>query len=368
MTMTEETIDAEFDHEGLTVVQDRASGLRAVIAVHSTALGPAVGGLRWRRYPTLTAGIVDALRLSHAMTWKNAAAELPFGGGKAVVLDDGDQTRREARLRAFAEALNGLGGRYITAEDVGTSVPDMDLLASSSPFVAGISHERGGRGDPSPTTAKTVVVAIEQGVHAKLGADLEGRRVAVIGLGKVGARVAAELRARGAQLLLSDIDEVRARALAADLGGVPVDVEQALRAHVDVLAPCATGEMIGLGLVPQLSCAVVAGAANNPLVDDATADALHQRGILYVPDYLANCGGMLQIAAEHHGDSDAVLAAAVRRAAARIAEVLAEASAERRAPYLVARERVLARLASAGGVSEPASGRAEAPASAPVGS
>jgi glutamate dehydrogenase/leucine dehydrogenase len=281
------------DHERVEVVQDSRTGLRAVIAIHSTALGPAVGGLRMRPYAGLDGAVRDARRLSAAMSLKNAAAGLGLGGGKAVIVDDGTAgAQRDARLRAFADAIEALDGAYVTAEDVGTTPRDMDLIATRTAHVLGRSPELGGRGDPSPATARTVHAAVRAGVAARLGAaDLAGLRVGIAGVGNVGAALARLLAADGAELTLADADAARAGALAAELGARVTETDALLRLPVDVLAPCATGEMIDAELAGDVSCSVIAGAANNPLVDDGTAAALHARGVLYAPDFLANCGG-----------------------------------------------------------------------------
>jgi leucine dehydrogenase len=344
------TLLAGSDHERVLVVQDARSGLRAVIAVHSTALGPAVGGLRMMPYPDLDAAVFDALRLSAAMSLKNAAAGLGLGGGKAVIVsgpaDDGD-TRR-ARLIAFAGALESLGGSYFTAEDVGTSPQDMELLATRTRYVLGLPPERGGTGDPSPVTARTVLGAIRDGVRVRLGRDsLAGLRIGVVGVGKVGGALAEALAAEGAELVLADQSHARAGELAQRLDAQVSTPDALLRERLDVLAPCATGEMIDAALASELSCAVIAGAANNPLVDDAAAEALHARGILYVPDFLANCGGMLNVAAEYRRAGDGFVEAGVVAARERLRAVLDAAASSGRMPLDVAREQALSAIAAA---------------------
>lgn len=335
-------------HEHVELVQDPASGLKAVIAVHSTALGPAVGGLRWQRYPDLDAAVRDALRLSYAMSLKNAAADLSLGGGKAVIVDDGATERRGERLLAFADALNRLGGRYVTAEDVGTTPADMDLLATRTAHVLGRSPESGGTGDPSPATARTVHAAVRTGVaHALDVHGLGGVRVGIVGVGKVGAALARLLHADGAVLELADADAARARQLADELGAVARTPGELLQARLDVLAPCATGEMIDSGRARTLSCSVVAGAANNPLTDDRTAAVLHERGVLYVPDFLANCGGMVNVAAEYRRAGAGFVEERINAAGARLRAVLDEARRDGRMPLVVAREHALRSIARA---------------------
>jgi leucine dehydrogenase len=325
------------DHEHVELVQDPNSGLRAVIAVHSTALGPAVGGLRMRPYPDFDAAVRDALRLSFAMSLKNAAADLGLGGGKSVIIDDGE--RREERLLAFADALNRLGGRYVTAEDVGTTPADMDLMARRTRHVLGRSPEHGGKGDPSPATARTVLGAI----RAAANDELEGLRVGVVGVGKVGAARARLLAHAGAEVLVADADPRRAHALGLEVRRP----DELLATPLDVLAPCATGEMIDAARARELPCAIVAGAANNPLVDDRTAAVLHERGVLYVPDFLANCGGMVNVAAEYRRGGAGVVGVRIDAAEQRLRAVLDEARRDGRMPLAVAREHALQAIARA---------------------
>jgi glutamate dehydrogenase/leucine dehydrogenase len=335
-------------HERVEVVQDPTSGLRSVIAIHSTALGPAVGGLRMQPYPDLDAAVRDALRLSFAMSLKNAAADLTLGGGKAVIVDDGTPAGRSERLLAFADAVQALGGAYLTAEDVGTSPQDMDLIATRTDYVLGRSPQQGGSGDPSPVTARTVLGAIRAGVELRLGAaGVAGLRVGIAGVGKVGASLARMLAAAGAELVLADAHPGRAAALGDELGAATMAPDRLLRERVDVLAPCATGEMIDAALAEELPCAVVAGAANNPLVDDRTAAVLHERGVLYVPDFLANCGGMVNIAAEYRAAGADFVEARIAAADAQVRAVLAEARRDGRIPLDVARERAVRAISSA---------------------
>ncbi|HEX3510984.1 MAG TPA: Glu/Leu/Phe/Val dehydrogenase dimerization domain-containing protein [Solirubrobacteraceae bacterium] len=337
-----------FGHEQLHLFRDPATGLTGVVAIHSTALGPAMGGLRLRRYRDIEAAAVDAMRLARAMTLKNSAAGLSLGGGKAVLLDDGEWHDREARLLAFADVVEQLDGRYITAEDIGTTTEDMDVLATRTEWVVGRSRAGGGLDDPSPATAHTVFAAIEAGVRHALGVDsLRGMRVGVLGAGKVGAPLIALLGEAGAELTVADVDPARAVAAVAAAGGrgAVVGLEGFVTRDLDVLSPCAVGEVIALQDVASLRCRVVAGAANNPLVDDATAVAVHERGILYVPDFIANCGGIIQVAGEHEGLAPEAIAAQQEAAIARIEELLEEAEAHGAMPRAVAVERALQRVA-----------------------
>ena len=331
------------DHEKVILVQEPKSGLTGVIAIQSTALGPAVGGTRWRRYGDLGEAFEDALRLARAMTLKNAAAELQWGGGKACIIDDGSP--RERQLKAYADLLNHLDGEFIAGKDVGMTLDAMNFLSKRTRWVVGVAPDHGGLGDPSPATAQTVLGAVQAALRIRFGSDeLAGRSVAIVGVGSVGASLARQLTAGGAKLVLADIDEGRLRDAAKATGGEAVSIGEALGAKVDVLSPCATGEMIDTEMAERLRCAIIAGGANNPLVDDGAAQELHRRGVLYVPDYLANAGGVIMNAVEFNGEGPEALRAALERAVARTAENLRVAADTGRPPYEIAREAVEMRL------------------------
>jgi len=337
-----------FEHERLLLFSDPDTGLRGVVAIHSTALGPAMGGLRLRRYPDIAAAAGDALRLARAMTLKNSAAGLNLGGGKAVLLDDGEWEDRDARLRAFGDVVESLAGTYITAEDIGTTTEDMDLIAERTRWVVGRSRQGGGLDDPSPATARTVFGAIEAGARVRLGADsLAGIRVGVLGAGKVGGPLIAMLAEAGARLTIADADPARAAAVAAAVGAEVVPVEGFIHRDVEVLSPCAVGELIAVGDVPSLPCRVIAGAANNPLVEPETALALHRAGILYVPDFIANSGGIVQVSGEYEGLDEEAIAVQQAATIARIGEVLDEAGERGVPPREVAVEMALERVSRA---------------------
>jgi leucine dehydrogenase len=290
-------------HEQVAFVGDGPSGLRAIIAVHSTALGPSLGGVRFWQYPTEREALLDVLRLSEAMTLKAAVAGLDQGGGKAVVLvDDPDAPRSEALLRAMGRAIDELGGRYIAAEDVGATTRDMDLLALETSWVTGVDPSRGGSGDPSPVTAVGVVAAM-RAVCGVLDGDtsLRGRRVAVQGAGHVGTHLVQLLREAGAEVVVADVNPARARDVAAAHGAVAVGADAVLETECDVLAPCALGGVLDATTVPRLRCRAVCGAANNQLADDDAADLLAARGVLYAPDFVASAGGIINIAEEFTG-------------------------------------------------------------------
>ena len=339
-------------HEELVIRKGRRTGVYTIVAVHSTALGPALGGCRMWHYRSPAEGVADALRLAHAMTLKAAAARVPLGGGKGVVcLPPGPPPSGRLRRRLlldFADTVNLLGGRYVTAEDVGTSSRDMALMSEHTKFVSGLSRSRGGSGDPSPATALGVESAIRACCQRRFGSRaLRGRTVAVLGVGHVGVRLARRLSRAGAELLVTDIDE-RRRALAEELPGArAVDPGDALLAEVDVLAPCALGGVLDERTVPDLRCQVVCGAANNQLTHDAVADLLAERGILYGPDFIANAGGIINIAVELEGYDPALAARRVRGIEQAMGEVLDEAERAAITPLAAAIELARRRLAAA---------------------
>jgi leucine dehydrogenase len=278
-------------HELLLACEDEGAGYRGVVAVHSTALGPAVGGARFLGYASREEAVTDALRLSRGMTYKNALAGLPLGGGKSVIIGDNRVRDREALFRAHGRFVESLGGRYITAEDVGTSPSDMEIVRRETRHVAGLLDKSG---DPSPVTARGVLRAIEASARFRWGSDdLAGRRVAVQGLGHVGYHLARELRAAGARLVVTDTDEGRVRRVVAECGAEWVAPAEIYSVGADVFAPCALGGVLNDETIPQLRVEVVAGAANNQLLEARHGDALGARGILYAPDYVANAGGVI---------------------------------------------------------------------------
>ena len=270
--------------------------------MHSTVRGPSLGGCRLWAYEDSRSAMRDALRLSRAMTYKSAVAGLPLGGGKGVIMLRPDQplgaARRRDALLDFADTVDAVGGRYVTAEDVGTSSEDMEIIRERTRHVAGLPRERGGSGDPSPFTALGVVTAIEISCERVFGtASLEDRTVAVAGLGHVGGDIARRLAAAGARLVVTDVDE-RKRELAGELGADWAEPDGIHRAEVDVFAPCALGGILDDETVPELGAPIVAGAANNQLADDLVADLLRSRGVLWAPDFVANAGGIINISVE----------------------------------------------------------------------
>ena len=261
---------ADDDHEQIVIRQDPATGLRFIVAVHSTVLGPALGGMRLKRYPGgLREALEDVMGLARTMTLKASAAGLELGGGKAVMIDDGREEMRAARLEGAAGVIEGLDGAYITAEDIGTTTADMDHLSRFTRFAVGRSREGGGGGDPSPVTAETVFQGMRRGLRAATGSDtLEGRRVGVVGLGKVGSVLATRLVEAGASVIGCDLDSERCEQVCVQHGlEIAPSAEAILASELDVLAPCAGGGLIDDALARALDCRVIAGAANNPLTD-----------------------------------------------------------------------------------------------------
>ena len=293
------------DHEQVVFAHDAASGLKAIIAIHDTTLGPGMGGCRIWPYTTEQAALTDALRLSRGMTYKSALAGLPMGGGKCVVIGEAASIKTPALLSALGDAIERLGGRYITAEDVGTSPADMAVVARATRYVTGF--DRDGGGDPSPFTARGVYHGIRAAVKHRLATDsLKGIHVAVQGLGHVGAALCGLLAEAGARLSVTDIDAGRCHRIAHRLGAKPVAPDAILDVAADVFAPCALGAVITAEALPRLRFAIIAGAANNQLATDELADALRERGILYAPDYAINAGGIIEVAQRWLGDDTPV--------------------------------------------------------------
>jgi len=321
---------ADFDaHEGVHFFTDSASGLQAVIAVHSTHLGAAAGGCRWWTYADDAAALTDALRLSRGMSYKNAMAGLPMGGGKGVILKAAPKT--DALLTAFGRAIDSLGGRYVTAEDVGMSDADMTVIARSTRHVSGLPVAGGkAGGNPGPSTAQGVFIGIRAAIAHQLGkTDFGGVHVAVQGLGSVGYGVAERLVAAGARLTVADVDAARTAMAASQLGATVVGIDEILSVEADVLSPCALGAILTESSIATLRVAVVAGAANNQLETAADGARLRARGILYAPDYVINAGGIINVVAEYLGDGDAAaVAARVAAIEPRLAGIFAAADAQ----------------------------------------
>lgn len=290
---------AEMGHEEIVLCSDPGCGYRGIIAVHSTRLGPALGGTRFWTYADDEEAIVDALRLSRGMTYKNAVAGLSLGGGKSIIIGDNKTTDRENIFRAHGRFVESLGGRYITAEDVGTSTKDMDFVHMETGHVAGLA---GKSGDPSPVTAHGVFRAVQASANRRWGSDsLEGKTVSIQGCGNVGRYLAEELHGAGARLVVSDIDPAKVARVAQATGANVVEADAIYSVQADIFSPCALGGIINDETIPLLKVEVVAGGANNQLLEDRHGDALEARGILYAPDYVANAGGVINVYGEVEG-------------------------------------------------------------------
>jgi leucine dehydrogenase len=281
----------EGDHEQVIFCIDEASGYRGLIAIHSTALGPAVGGARFWNYASDEDAITDALRLARGMTYKNAFAEIPFGGGKSILIGDNRRPDRETIFRTHGRFVETLGGRYITAEDVGTSTSDMEYVRLETTHVAGLA---GRSGDPSPVTAHGVFRAIQAAAKFRWGSDeLAGRAVTLQGCGHVGYHLAKELHDAGARLIVTDTNRERLRRVVDEFDALALPPDEIYSAQADIFAPCALGGIINDQTIPQLKVEIVAGAANNQLLEPRHGIALEERRILYAPDYVANAGGII---------------------------------------------------------------------------
>lgn len=346
MTQASEALEefAGSEHEDIVAVRRADSGLRAIIAIHSTVLGPSLGGARFYPYEDEALALHDVLRLSRAMTQKAALAGLAQGGGKAVIIGDPHSVKTPALLRDFAAAVNALEGRYITAEDVGTTQEDMDFIRETTPFVAGTATVHGGSGDPSSATAVGVVVAMEAAAARRWGTGLENRTVCVLGAGKVGGEIVRLLVERQAVVLVSDVDRAKAEAAVRAGAARVVDPADALHVTADILCPCALGGLLTEEIVSGLGFDIIVGAANNQLADAHVADVLARAGILYVPDFLANAGGIINIAEEAHGYDRERALEAVGRIRSTLATVLDASEAAGITPLAAAEKLVATRL------------------------
>jgi len=290
---------AEMGHEEIVMCSDPSVGYKGILAVHSTKLGPALGGTRFWQYGTDDEAITDALRLSRGMTYKNAVAGLHLGGGKSIIIGDNKAKNREEIFRAHGRFVESLGGRYITAEDVGTSTKDMAYVQMETKHVAGLA---GKSGDPSPVTAHGVFRAVQASANRKWGSDsLEGKTVAIQGCGSVGSYLAKELHEAGARLIVSDIDAAKTAKVSKATGAKVVKGNAIFTAVADIFSPCALGGIINDKTIPKLKVEVVAGGANNQLLEERHGDELQRRGILYAPDYVANAGGVINVYGEVAG-------------------------------------------------------------------
>jgi leucine dehydrogenase len=319
--------------EALHLAHDPATGLKAIIAIHNTRLGAALGGCRYLAYPDDDSAIRDAIRLAQGMSYKAALAGLEQGGGKAVIIRPPHVDNRGALFEAFGRMIESLGGRYITAVDSGTSSADMDCIAQQTNHVTSTT----AAGDPSPHTAMGVYAGIRATALARLGSDdLQGLRVALQGLGNVGYALAEQLAADGVELFVSDLDPGRVQLAVEQLGAHPVSSEELFSTPCDILSPCGLGGVLNSQTVSELHCAAVAGAANNQLASAGVADELEARGILYAPDYVINSGGLIYVALKHRGEELPAITAHLARIGQRLTEIYAHAQADKRSPARVA--------------------------------
>ena len=324
----------DFDaHEALHFVTDEASGLRAIIAMHSTHLGPAAGGTRFWHYADDAEALTDALRLSRGMSYKNAMAGLPLGGGKAVVMVDGGHPKSPRLLEAFGRLVDSLEGRYITAEDVGATVSDMEVVATQTPYVSGLPRTAvDADGNPAPKTALGVYLGIKAGVQFQLGrSSLRGVTVGVQGLGGVGYALCGLLAAEGASLRVADIRPETVQRACKEFSALASQPHEILFERVDVLSPCALGAVFDSNTIPRVQATIIAGAANNQLATAADGARLHAAGVLYAPDYVINAGGIISVGREYLGGASvASIEAEISRIPERLTEIFARSRAENR--------------------------------------
>jgi leucine dehydrogenase len=327
------------DHEVMHFVTDHATGLKAIIAVHSTHLGPGAGGTRFWHYAQGSDAVADALRLSRGMSFKNAMAGLRLGGGKAVILADGTRTKTPEMLAAYGRAIDGLGGAYVTAEDVGITVADLVAVSKHTRYVSGLPAAQGAAGgDPGPFTSYGVYLGVKAAVRRALGkSSLQGLHIAIQGAGSVAGGLARLAARDGARISIADIDQARAQKVADDVGGTVVAPADIMTLEADVLSPNALGAILTQESIAALRVPVVAGGANNQLATPAEGDLIHQRGILYAPDYVINAGGIINVGSEYLGDSDeAGVNRKIEEIPGRLDSIWAESDATGRNPAAVA--------------------------------
>ncbi|MFN3513328.1 MAG: Glu/Leu/Phe/Val family dehydrogenase [Phenylobacterium sp.] len=340
-------------HEGVHSFFDERSGLKCIVAVHSTARGPAAGGCRMWPYASAELALEDALRLSRAMSYKNAMADLDLGGGKAVIIGDSRKDKTPALFEAFGRAVETLGGRYWTAEDVGVSPADLTHARKQTRFVAGLEGHAAASGDPSPVTAEGVFRGVKLCVARALGRDLAGVTVAIQGVGHVGAYLAEKLHAAGARLVIADVNEQAVAEVARRTGAQVVSPGAIFDVEADVFAPCALGGAVNATTLSRITAKVIAGGANNQLADAEAGRQLFDRGVLYAPDYVINGGGIINVAGEiralerDEAFDPAWVEAKLARLTQTLEEVLDRAAAENRPTHEVANEIAKARIAAA---------------------
>lgn len=340
------------DHEKVVFASDDETGLRCIIAVHSTQLGPAAGGCRMWPYSNSAEALTDVLRLSRGMSYKNAMADLPLGGGKAVILGDPARHKSRTLFAAFGRIVDSLGGQYVTAEDVGVNETDMLHISEQTTHVAGLprdasaSRDQTAGGNPSPKTARGVLAGIKAALRHRFGSDqLSGRHIAIQGLGGVGGNLALLLHAEGARLTVADMSESRVRSVVEQTGAATSEVDRILQTDADVLAPCALGGVFNDESIAQLQSGIIAGGANNQLLEDRHGQMLHDAGVLYAPDYVINAGGIINVCGEYLGGwSDAEVDQRVDAIGDTLSRIFAETKRSNRPSNIVAdtmaRERI----------------------------
>ncbi len=336
----------QYGHEQIVFAQDRKVGLKAIIGIHSTVLGPSLGGCRMWKYSDEGEALRDVLRLSRGMTYKAAVAGLKLGGGKAVILGDSRTQKTPELLRSFGRIVEGLSGRYITAEDVGMKVADIDTIRTETRFAVGGSNV-GGSGDPSVMTAFGVFQGMKAALKfAGIGEELNGIRVAIQGVGNVGYHLCSYLSAAGARLTVSDVYPNQVDRVIQEFGAVPVQPDQIYAVDCDIFAPCALGAVLNSRTIPQLRCKIVAGSANNQLETEADGYELFKRGVVYAPDYAINAGGLINVAAELDGYEHQRVVKQVTQINKTIASILERSKAEGLPPHLAADRLAEQRLAA----------------------
>ncbi len=312
----------KYGYEQLVFCHDKTSGLKAIIAIHDTTLGPALGGTRMWNYENEEDAILDVLRLARGMTYKAAAAGLNLGGGKAVIIGDPKKDKSEELWRAFGRFVQSLNGRYITAEDVGTTVQDMDIVRLETEYVTGVSASAGSSGDPSPKTALGVFMGLLATAKEVWGSDdISGKTVAVQGIGHVGYYLCKHLHEAGAKLIVTDIDQESVNRAVQEFGAQAVEPDAIYDVECDIFAPCALGAVVNDNTINRFKCKAIAGCANNVLAEDRHGDELHRRGILYAPDYVINAGGLMNVADELKGYNEERAIATVKTIYNNIAKV-----------------------------------------------
>ncbi len=293
----------EFEHEQVMLCQDKATGLKAIIAIHNTILGPGLGGTRFFNYTSENDALRDVMRLSRGMTYKAAISGLNLGGAKAVIIGDPNQLKSEGLFRRFGRFIENLNGKYITAEDVGTTTRDMEYIRMETKHVVGLPEIKGGGGDPSPVTAYGVFMGMKASAKYLYGSDsLNGKTVAIQGIGKVGFHLVERLHAEGAKIYVSDINDASLQKAASQYNAIVVDGQDLFDLDVDIFAPCAMGAVLNTDTINRLKCSIVAGAANNQLEnEDEHGNMIKDKGIIYAPDFLINAGGLINVYSEHTG-------------------------------------------------------------------